>query len=69
VLEGENMNFQRQLQESGYELVDSFEQAGVLTEIWLDRQSGLQRVIEWAKLAEHTIPAVEARAAQPTRPR
>jgi hypothetical protein len=68
VLGGENMNFPRELQKSGYELVDSFEQADVLTEIWLDGKSGLRRVIEWAKVSEHTVPAAKARATQPTCP-
>ena len=59
------MNPQRELQRQGQALLDSFERGDVMTEVWMDRRTGARRVIEWAKLSEHTVPAASETGARP----
>ncbi len=55
------MGLLQEAEREDYVLVDRFEQAEVLTEIWLDRSSGSRRIIQWAKLSEHTVPRAGAK--------
>lgn len=63
---GEGSMTQRGIQQQGRVLADCFEQAGVLTEIWTHPRTGSRRVIEWAKLSEHSVPATAETGARPT---
>lgn len=51
------MSTQRKLRKHGHVLADCLEYREVMTDIWGESRTGIRRVIEWAKVLEHTVPA------------